>query len=117
MRFFLLSLSLFLTNAGHACETAQFSHDEKQIKVCYDKKTERYLSIDCKNIATCFLTKKIDFQFRQDQSPGFSLCYQLGGSPFFAKVSVKKETVPMCFMKPYYIDQETLFLEFKKVKP
>lgn len=117
MRFLLLFLSLLVMNLGHACETSGFSHDDKQIKVCYDKKTERYLSPECKNVKTCFLGKKIEFQFRPDQSPGFSLCYQLGGSPFFATVSNKNTTVPMCFIKPYYIDQESLFLEFKKVKP
>ena len=117
MRLFSFSFLFLFINVVHACETAEIVHEEKKIKLCYNKQSEQYLSLDCKNIKNCFLKKNITFQFMPDQSPGFSLCYQLGGSPFFAEVVGKKDKVPMCFMKPYFIDQESLFLEFKKVKP
>ncbi|WP_408096661.1 hypothetical protein ACJVC5_16620 [Peredibacter sp. HCB2-198] len=101
----------------HACELVEIIHNEKKVKVCFDKKTELYLSEDCKDIEKCFLQKKIEFKFFPDQSPGFSLCYQLEGKPFFARVVGQKEKVPMCYKAPYYVDQEHLFMSFKQVKP
>lgn len=117
MRYFALSLILVSVEMVHACELVEIIHNEKKVKVCFNKKTERYLSAECKSIETCFIQKKIEFKFFPDQSPGFSLCYQLEGKPFFAEVSGKSEKVPMCFKAPYYVDQEHLFMSFKKVKP
>ena len=117
VRFLSFVLILFSVQMVHACELVEIIHNEKKVKVCFDKKTEHYLSADCKNVEKCFLQKKIEFKFFSDQSPGFSLCYQLDGKPFFAEVVGKTEKVPMCFKKPYYIDQENLFMSFKKVKP
>lgn len=99
-----------------ACVKAVLEHKGKQIELCHDKEKDLYLSKSCKNIADCFFEKKIDLKFYANQSPGFSLCYQLGGDAFFGVVRGVKDKIPFCFKNGHYADQESLLLHYRSSK-
>ena len=86
----------------------------KTFDVCFDPKTELYLSPECSDIKTCFLKNKIEFQLYPNQSPGFSLCFQLGGDAFFGVIQGLEDKIPMCKIDNFIIDQENLMIALKK---
>jgi len=99
-----------------ACDKAILEHQGKNIELCHDKAKDLYLSKSCSSLKTCFFEKKITLQFNPNQSPGFSLCYQLGGDAFFGVVRGVKDKVPFCFKKGHYADQESLLLQYRSGK-
>lgn len=108
-----LTFVIFQTNLSWACSPAKLVYQGKNIEVCHDQKNDLYLSKNCKDLAQCFFEKKITLQFYPNQSPGFSLCYQLGGEAFFGQIQGQKETVPMCKKNEYFADQESLLLHYR----
>lgn len=117
MRSLALTLTIFsISSASFACEKAETTFEDKTVVVCYDQKADSYLSESCKDVEKCFFDKKIELTYYANQSPGFSLCYQIKGKPFFAHIKGKKDTVPLCAKNSYFVDQETLMLTYKKIK-
>ena len=90
--------------------------DNKKVSVCFEQKKIFYLSPECQSVESCFKVKNLDLTFRQDQAPGFSLCYQMGGHAFFAVIEGLEEKVPFCEYKERYVDQENLILTWKTFK-
>lgn len=88
-------------------------HQGKTVELCHDQKKDLYLSKDCSSLEKCFFEKKVTLQFYPNQSPGFSLCYQLGGDAFFVTISGVKDKIPMCQKKGHFADQESLLLHYK----
>ena len=115
-----LALHLTLSSAFGAqksCEVKRILvHNEKKISLCFKEKEELYLSPECETIDSCFKVKDLDLQFRQDQSPGFSLCYQSGGNAFFGVIEKEDEKIPLCEFKGRYVDQENLLLRWKALR-
>lgn len=106
-----MTLIIFLSqiSLGLACETnRELSHNKGKHSLCYDQKKNSYLSKSCKDLGICFFEKKITLETYEDQSPGFSLCYQLGGEPFFGEITGSKSKIPMCLLNNQYADQESL---------
>lgn len=101
---------IFQTSHAWSCTPARLVHQGKSVLLCHDKKNDLYLSKNCKAVGECFFEKKIQMQFYPNQSPGFSLCYQLGGDAFFGEIEGLKEKVPMCQKNGFYADQESLLL-------
>lgn len=114
MKIFFIIFSVFIISHAYACEPTDIIHENNLVNVCYTKKKERYLSPNCTSIEKCFLKKKFTFHYFPNQSPGFSLCYQIDGLPFFAEIPGKKDRVPMCYKEPYYVDQDNLFMTYMK---
>lgn len=102
--------------AGDCQEKKELLYEEKSITLCYEKKKELYLSERCKDIKKSFLTKDINFKIYPNQSPGFSLCYQLGGEAFFGSIKGHETKIPMCKSGEHFIDQENLLGIYIKSK-
>lgn len=106
-----------LSSASYAaCEKVETTFEEKPVTLCFDKKLDRYLSESCKDVAKCFFDKKIELKYYANQSPGFSLCYQIQGKPFFARIKGQKDTVPLCHKNLVFVDHESLLLAYKNLK-
>ncbi len=114
IKLLLVPLISTVTNAW-SCEIKKsVEYKGKTFAVCFDPKTELYLSPECSDIKTCFLKNKIEFQLYSNQSPGFSLCFQLGGDAFFGVIKGLEDKIPMCKIDNYIIDQENLIIASKK---
>lgn len=116
----LLVLQLTLSNAfgsQKSCEVKKtLIHEGKKISLCFNVKEELYFSPECETIESCFKIKDLELEFRQDQAPGFSLCYQAGGTAFFGVIEKVDEKIPFCEFKDRYVDQENLILRWKTLK-
>ena len=116
----ILIVQLTLSNAFGAnisCKDKKnLIQDNKKVSLCYEEKKQFYLSPECESVESCFKVKNLDLTFRQDQSPGFSLCYQMGGDAFFGVIEGLDEKIPFCEYKGRFIDQENLILEWKSFK-
>lgn len=109
----LLVLTTSISLAQAKCKEERILvKDQKEIKVCFDKKDQSYLSENCSSVKECFLKKKIIFKMYPNQSPGFSLCYQLEGTPFFAEIKKESKTIPFCELNSFFVDQESLAKAF-----
>lgn len=104
------------SNLSLACVPAKLELRGKSIELCHDKVKNLYLSKSCSSIETCFFEKKIKLQFYPNQSPGFSLCYQLGGDAFFGIVKGVEDKIPFCFKNGHYADHESLLLQYRSSK-
>ena len=114
MQIFLAAVLVFVTfvTNAHACDTPAFLiYKNQKIKVC--QTGIHYLSPNCKSVGECFFQKTIELKFYPNQSPGFSLCYQLGGKAFFGSIAGVKIKVPMCHKNGIYSDQEALLLHYR----
>lgn len=111
-----VSIIFLLSNAfASQCEVkVQLESAEKKRELCHVEKKHLYVSASCQNIEKCFLSKKIDLTTSPNQSPGFSLCYQIEGKPFFGKISGKKQKVPLCEKNGHIVDLENLMLAYRK---
>ncbi len=111
-----MSILLIHNTAEASCEIKrELVVSEKSIALCYSKKQELYLSPECDEIKKCFFSKDIDLTIYANQSPGFSLCYQLNGEPFFGTIKNQLVKVPMCKLREQYIDQENLMESYFKM--
>ena len=108
-----LIFAISQSSLAWACEKTSLSYQGKTVELCFTKKTESYLSKNCDSVAKCFFKKKLKLQFYPNQSPGFSLCYQLGGDAFFGEVKGVEDKVPFCKMGDYFADQESLLLHYR----
>lgn len=101
-----------------ACETKILMRDNQQQnhKICYQSANQQYVSPACwGQVKKCFFKRPIKMQSYLNQSPGFSLCYQLGGNAFFATMENAKNKIPMCQLAGHYVDHSTLIHEYKKI--
>lgn len=106
-------LLLFQINNSAACTEVQVKYDGITSVVCFSSNKKLYLSKSCKNIEDCFtVTNKIDRIF-PNQSPGFTLCYSINGTPFFATVSNDTKKIPFCKLGNHLTDIESLALAQK----
>ena len=112
MMFFFLAILILPVFAS---SEAQLLHDGKKIELLFDQKQKTYLSANCRSAKKCFFNKTIELKFYPDQSPGFTLCGQLGGEAFFGKVSGVSEKIPFCRKGDYFIDHEALLLEYRDI--
>lgn len=111
-----LLLILFSTSLpSFACDKVEIEHDQQKVILCFDKKADRYLSPHCDNVQKCFFKKKIEVKYYANQSPGFSICYQIDGEPFFAKIPGKDVSVPLCKLGDDFVDEDTLILTYKNL--
>ena len=107
----LLIPAIFLTDetiASSCGAKRELVYQGESIALCYEEKAEHYLSESCSKIQDCFFQKKIDLSIYPNQSPGFSLCFQLGGEPFFGRIKHYQLKIPLCKLNGHYIDQENL---------
>lgn len=87
-----LVVLLILPTSSFACKL-DLKIGDKAYKVC--NKADRIFTKDCESVAHCF--KKIKkLKFSSNQSPLFSLCYQSGATPRFAKIQGQKNKVEVC---------------------
>lgn len=90
MKWFLILLTFPLSS--FSCDL-DLRVEKKSYKVCSDKK--RIYSVECKSVSDCFKTPE-SLKYYPNQSPLFSLCYQSGGAPHFAKLKDVKNKVEVC---------------------
>tara|TARA_B100001971_G_C18268010_1_gene596233 strand:- start:71549 stop:71905 length:357 start_codon:yes stop_codon:yes gene_type:complete len=94
-----LIILLTLTNALLACDAVELIGNNVKYQVCSTKSDNEffYYSKDCKEVNKCVDFKQIDkLKLFPNQSPLFSLCYQLKGTPLFTKHQKTKKTVEIC---------------------
>lgn len=116
LKFIALSLLLITSSKAFACEKATLVSEGKKIELCFDKVKETYLSKNCSDVGKCFFDRNIVLTLKEDQSPGFTLCYELKGTPFFGVIEGKKEKVPMCKKGAFFADHEKIFYHYKGLK-
>lgn len=67
----------------------------------------------CEIAGSCFSIPN-ELKTSPNQNPLFSLCYQSGGTPYFAKLKSDGEKVPVCLKKEMKaLDLESLMREYK----
>lgn len=113
MMFFLLTILIFPVFAS---SQAELSYEGKKVELRFDEGQKTYLSSNCPSARKCFLNKTIELKFYPDQSPGFTLCGQLGGEAFFGEVTGVNEKIPFCKKGGFFIDHEALLLEYRNIK-
>jgi hypothetical protein len=120
MKNYLLLVSIFATfqiKAEDLCaQSAKLTLKGEIIPLCHSLKENLYFSKGCQDLGACFFQEK-DFKLvhYQNQSPGFSLCYQIGGEAFFGDVIGTKKRIPFCKKKGQYANQEALLLYYRDV--
>lgn len=114
-----LTISLTSNAVLSECEgKKELLYQKEVVSLCHSSKNNLLVSEKCIGaLKKCFLKKKIKLMFQPNQSPGFSLCYQLDGHPFFGFIKGQKEKTPMCLIDGNYVDQENLLLAYKAEKP
>jgi hypothetical protein len=106
-------LLTFQTSVEAKCEKkVTLSYKGKDIELCYDKKLDTYKSLNCSDLKKCFFKKEIKLQHYQNQSPGFSLCFQLNGDAFFGDIKGVNKRIPMCKKDEFFANHEALLLEY-----
>lgn len=111
-----LIILLILINNLFACELKEVSFKNKKYQICEDisKKNQFYYSQKCKEISNCFdlaLVNKINNY--PNQSPLFTLCYDLKGVPGFAIIPGKKEKLEVCLKQNKLVGLEYLMYSFQ----
>ena len=74
----------------------------------FEPKRHTFVSKNCSEIEKCFFKNTIELKTYPNQSPGFSLCYQLGGEPFFGVIKGQKDKEPICKKGEYFANHEAL---------
>jgi hypothetical protein len=117
MRFLVLVLlTLGLSVAASAsCQKVRISGRDAGVthELCHDPKSHSYLSEACKSVEACFELAQVQLQYYPNQSPGFSLCYQVGGTPFFSKAEGK--SLDFCEKNQRVSDIDGLLRAYKRV--
>ena len=111
-------LALVITTSQISAQTkcekkAILTYKGKKVELCHDVERDSYLSEENLNLYSSFFTKKIKLAFYKNQSPGFSLCYQLGGDAFFGTILGLDKKIPMCQLKSHFTDQESLLVYYR----
>lgn len=75
--------------------------------LCHNAENGEYLSKSCASVEKCFPFSG-SMRVLPNQSPGFTMCYDLGGKPFFGKVDGVKQSVPFCGKDQKIVDTESL---------
>lgn len=88
-----LIILLTLSARLWACDNI-LNIDGKDYKVCRDK--EALFSKGCEDPQACFKLSSEKVAFSPNQNPLFSLCYQNGHQPFFAKLEGEEHKVSVC---------------------
>ena len=108
-----LIASLLLTLNIFACDIDLDVEGDKH-KICV-LGNDLY-SKGCKGVSECFEFKKSKLKFYPNQDPRFSLCYQNGWRPSFAKLDGK--TVSVCINSAnQLVDLESLMKSFQLLVP
>jgi hypothetical protein len=84
----------------------------QKYKLCYIEKKHSYYSKECSKLEGCYPAKQVKLKFSGKQSPGFALCYQTEGAPFFGKVDGR--TVAFCKKEGKIIDTDSLLRFYQK---
>lgn len=117
MKCFSTLVLIFVTfqiNAKVNCEKkVQLTYKGKNLFLCHNAEKDTYSSTDGIDLGTSFFTRKVDLTYYKNQSPGFSLCYQLGGDAFFGQIAGLTKKIPMCRKKDFFADQESLLLYYR----
>ena len=111
MRLFLLNSFLFLIIPN--VYGAELIHAKKTIEMNFDQKLHTLVSKNCSDIEKCFFKKPFTLKSYPNQSPGFSLCYQLGGDPFFGEIKGQKEKEPICRKGEHFANHEALLYHYR----
>lgn len=93
--------------------SAELIYSKKSVAMTFDQKLHTFISSNCTDIEKCFFSKPITLKSYPDQSPGFSLCYQLGGDPFFGVIKDQKEKEPICKKGDYFANHEALLYHYR----
>ncbi|MCO4755682.1 MAG: hypothetical protein KC478_14465 [Bacteriovoracaceae bacterium] len=106
-----LIASLILTLNLFACDIDLDVEGETH-KVCvFD---QNIYSKGCKGVSDCFKFKNKKLKYYPNQDPRFSLCYQNGWKPSFAKLDGK--TVSVCMNSSnQFVDMESLMKSFNLI--
>lgn len=105
-------LLLFLTSSSWACKVKTIVTEKSEHKLCHIDKTNSYYSKECSSLKDCYPARPIKFKFSGKQSPGFALCYQTEGTPFFSKLDGR--TVAFCRKEGKIIDTDSLLRHYQK---
>lgn len=119
MKNFILPLILIvISNSVEArCTNVQLTLKNEKIDICHFKDKDNYLSKNCRDPKSCFFEKSLPtIELDPKQSPGFTLCYQLKGEPFFGILSNKKTKVPMCKKGDFIADLDSLLIIYRDQK-
>lgn len=63
--------------------------------LCHDEKSGQFLSKGCESVKSCFPFEG-KFRVLPTQSPGFTMCYDMKGEPFFFKLEGQKTSLSFC---------------------
>lgn len=99
-------LLLLMVNTSWACVEETLKSHEREIKVCYNPKDRSVYSKSCKSSSNCLKVKDLSLSMYPNQSPGFSICYQQGGKPFFGEFKGKRYS--FCEKDDLIVDTESL---------
>ncbi len=106
-------VSLILIAETLACDNL-LDIKGRQFKVCIQN--QKVYSPQCKNPKRCFDFPQENFIYTPNQSPLFSLCYQSGGKPYFARLKEEKDKIEICLnQQDQVIDLNTLMSEYQKI--
>jgi hypothetical protein len=111
--FILVTISTLSTSFSALSKTAELLYEGRTHVLDLDEKKESYISKGCEDLKKCFFQTPVKLTIYQNQSPGFSLCYQLKGDAFFGEIKGLKEKIPMCQKDGKFADQESLLLYYR----
>lgn len=114
--FIALALPLIISSSALACTNVKLLYKGETITLCHFKSTDSYLSKNCRDIGRCFLKEPVTLKGSPQQSPGFALCYQIQGEPFFGEIQGLKEKIPLCKKGDFIADQERILYHYKSLK-
>lgn len=110
----LVILLILQINFSYSCDEVHIKKMEENFSVCYTAHNKSYLSQHCKSVTSCFpITHRLT-HVSPNQTPGFTLCYSVGGDPFFATVSNSITKIPFCKLGKNFVDIESLLLSQSK---
>lgn len=111
MKYFILSL--LISNFSLTALGATLTHEGKSVELKLDKERHTYLSSNCEDVGKCFFDKAVTLKTYPNQSPGFSLCYQLGGRPFFGTIQGEKDKEPICKKGDFFANHEAILYHYR----
>lgn len=113
--FLLITVQLSNAESTKCTPTKKLRLNGKAISLCEKIKGIQYISKECiDSPEKCFLVDGIKLEIRPNQSPGFSLCYDIEGEPFFGEIEGEEDKVPLCKFKGNYIDHDWLIKIYKE---
>ena len=119
MKLCTMLVLIFITSqisAQTKCEKkVHLAYKGKKVELCHNEVKDTYLSEENLDLSGSFFNRDIKLALYKNQSPGFSLCYQLGGEAFFGPIHGLDKKIPMCRKKNHFADQESLLLHYRDI--